>query len=297
MTDQAGRSRSNSAALLAEITDNPLDPGYALAAQRRAQGSTGQVPRPRFRTVLRVRVTTVFVVLGLLLGAGAGAGVAQLRSSPLETQSRALLESEVERRSEVADGLAADNDLLRQEIAAAESDALGAAGTSLAAAVEQLGAANGALPVGGPGVRVVLDDAAPTDLSGEVPAEGRVLDTDLRRTVNWLWAAGAEAIAVNGQRITSTTYIAEAGLAIVIDGRPLARPYEVEAVGDPDALLTEARTGELGRYSALIRDTYDVEVSVQGAESLELPGSSRLSLRYASGPDAGDSTGATVTGP
>ncbi len=105
-------------------------------------------------------------------------------------------------------------------------------------------------------------------------------DTDLRRIINYLWAAGAEAVAVNGRRITASSYITEAGEAIVIDSRPLARPYTVEAVGEPDALLTEVRTGAAGQYAAIIRDTYDVRVDVSGTDDLQLPGNSR-SLRYA----------------
>lgn len=269
--------------LLDQITSNPLDPGYQMAAARRRGEAEDR--RGSARPWAPRRATVTFVLLGLLLGAAAGAGVAQLRQQPLGDQGRAVLESEVERRNDVVAAIAADNERLRQEIDEAEAVALGAEGTGLAAAVERLGVLGGALPVQGPGVRVELDDAVPTDLSGEVPPEGRVHDTDLRRIINYLWAAGAEAVAVNGQRITASSYIAEAGEAIVVDSRPLARPYTVEAVGEPDALLTEVRTGAAGQYTAIIRDTYDVRVDVSGTEDLQLPGSSR-SLRYALPPGA-----------
>lgn len=281
----AERARPFSPSLLDEITSNPLDPGYAVAAGRRSTGADASPAGPRRRGRGPTRTTTAFVLLGLLAGACAGAGVAELRSQPLGDQGRSVLESEVQRRTDLVDALIEDNQQLRQEIDEAEAAALGAGGTALAAAVEQLGAASGALPVTGPGVRVELDDAAPTDLSGQVPTEGRVQDTDLRRITNFLWAAGAEAIAVNGRRITSTSYIADAGPAIVVDARPLARPYTVEAVGDPDALLTEVRTGPAGQYAAVIRDTYDVQVSVSGQDRLELPGTSRT-LRWAVPPGA-----------
>lgn len=276
----ADRPRSFSPSLLDEITSNPLDPGYAVAARLRDEAASGAAAEPRRNGRGRTRSTTAFVLLGLLAGAAAGAGVADLRSQPLGGQGRAVLESEVQRRTDIVDALIADNQRLRQEIDEAEAQALGAGGTALAAAVERLGAASGALPVAGPGVRVELDDAVPTDLSGQVPNEGRVQDSDLRRITNFLWAAGAEAIAVNGRRITSTTYIADAGEAIVVDARPLARPYVIDAVGDPDTLLTEVRTGGAGQYAAVIRDTYDVQVSVSGQDRLELPGTSRT-LRWA----------------
>lgn len=276
----ADRGRSSSPSLLDEITRNPLDPGYAVAARRRRDTAAGTAVPPRRRTRRRTRTTTGFVLLGLLAGTAAGAGVADLRSQPLGDQGRAVLESEVQRRTDLVDALIEDNQRLRQEIDEAEAEALGVSGTGLAAAVERLGAASGALPVTGPGVRVELDDAVPTDLSGEVPTEGRVQDSDLRRITNFLWAAGAEAIAVNGRRITSTSYIADAGEAVVVDARPLARPYVIDAVGDPDLLLTEVRTGAAGQYAALIRDTYDVQVGVSGQDRLELPGTART-LRWA----------------
>ena len=53
---------------------------------------------------------------------------------------------------------------------------------------------------------------------------GRVLDRDLQVMVNALWAAGAEAIAINGQRLTARSAIRYAGEAILLDFRPLVPP-------------------------------------------------------------------------
>ena len=49
-----------------------------------------------------------------------------------------------------------------------------------------------------------------------------MLDRDLQVIVNGLWAAGAEAIAVNGQRLTACSAIRSAGEAILVDFRPLS---------------------------------------------------------------------------
>ena len=90
-------------------------------------------------------------------------------------------------------------------------------------------------PRPGPGVMITVDDAP----SANRDARDRVLDTDLQMLANGLWKAGAEAIDINGHRLSNLTAIRSAGDAITVDYRSLTRPYEVHAIGDPRTL--EAR--------------------------------------------------------
>lgn len=274
------RPAFSSSSLITEIMQQPLDPGYAAVARRRAPRPEGPRPRP----ALRGRALA-FVVGGIVLGLVTGAGVAQLRGTPLEAQDRAVLEAEVERRTGIADRLAEDNALLRQEIEAEQAAAIGAGAASLLEATEELGVLTGAVPVVGDGIVVELDDAPVDEVGGDEVIEdpGRVIDRDVQSVVNGLWAAGAEAVAINGQRLTSLSTIRNAGDSVVVDLRPLARPYTITALGDTDRLLAEARTGSAGRYAAYLRDSYGVSVSVQDGEDLLLPAASRLSLRHAAG--------------
>src|SRR5439155_24527639 len=76
---------------------------------------------------------------------------------------------------------------------------------------------------------------------------GRITDRDLQIVVNALWSAGAEAVAVDGRRLTATTTIREAGGAILVDFFAVASPYHIEAIGDPDRLLprfVDSRTAQ-----------------------------------------------------
>jgi uncharacterized protein YlxW (UPF0749 family) len=85
----------------------------------------------------------------------------------------------------------------------------------------------------GPGMRVTLDDAPRgTDPQGVDPNYLVVHQQDLQAFVNALWAGGAEAVSLQGQRLVSTTAIVCVGSTVVIDGRPFAPPYVIEAVGD-----------------------------------------------------------------
>ena len=83
----------------------------------------------------------------------------------------------------------------------------------------------------------LADAPAPIDpTTGRVSGGdvSRVLDVDLQSVVNGLWAGGAEAVAVNGQRLTALTTIRAAGSAILVDFRPVTSPYEVSAIGPDD---------------------------------------------------------------
>jgi uncharacterized protein YlxW (UPF0749 family) len=301
----------SSSSLLTEIMQRPLDPGYAAAARRREQervagglvegapgggpelvedgdargGQDGAPPTAATRRALLRRGPVMVVIVGVVLGLVGGAGVAQLRSGPLQAEDRAVLEAEVERRTALADDLAESNAALREVIAAEQEAAIGEGAASLLAATDRLAVVAGAERVRGPGVVVVLDDAREDAVGGDqaVADDGRVRDTDVQTIVNGLWASGAEGIAVNGQRLTALSTIRHAGDAIVVDLRQLARPYTIAAIGDPDLLLAETRTGSAGRYAAVLRDNYGISVQVEEVGDVELPAASRLTLRHAQG--------------
>ncbi|MFA1236677.1 DUF881 domain-containing protein, partial [Klebsiella pneumoniae] len=90
----------------------------------------------------------------------------------------------------------------------------------------------GTVAVTGPGVVVTVDDAP----GSQTDARDRVLDLDLQILVNGLWQSGAEAISVNGHRLSNLTAIRGAGEAITVDYRSLTRPYVIEAIGDRSRL-------------------------------------------------------------
>ncbi len=96
--------------------------------------------------------------------------------------------------------------------------------------------AAGLVPLTGKGVRIVLSDSDKKLKDYEDPVFYIVHYDQLELLVNELWAAGAEAIAVNGYRIGNTTGFSCAGTTILVDTKRLAPPYIVEAIGDPDNL-------------------------------------------------------------
>lgn len=90
----------------------------------------------------------------------------------------------------------------------------------------------------GPGVRVRLWDAPVLEDSEVDPNELVVHQQDIEAVINALWAGGAEAMTIQGQRITSTTAIRCVGNVLLLHGRQYSPPYVIEGVGDQARLLS-----------------------------------------------------------
>jgi len=99
--------------------------------------------------------------------------------------------------------------------------------------------ASGLTEVVGPGVVVTLEDAQEAGKIDEaMMAEVIVHDYDILRIVNELWNAGAEAIAVNGQRVVTGTSIRCVGAVVRVNDVPLAPPFKIFAIGDGPTLAS-----------------------------------------------------------
>jgi uncharacterized protein YlxW (UPF0749 family) len=268
--------------LLVEVMRHPLDPGYAAASRDRTQGRQ----RP-----LRALVT---VLIAVLCGWVTTTAVAELhRPQPEAIRARAALENEIQRRTNDVDRLQRTNEKLRAEIAAAQQAALaGDGGTALTARSRNLALLTGELPVSGPGLELTLDDAPGSgdQGAGEDPRanagseQGRVMDRDLQIVVNGLWAAGAEAMAINGERLTALSAIRSAGQAILVDFRPLSPPYVIMSVGDPKALQSGFGEDVAGEYVKSLSNNYGIRAGMAAKTEMTLPGAGSLALRYASTP-------------
>lgn len=99
--------------------------------------------------------------------------------------------------------------------------------------LEMLRIALGLKAMRGPGLIVRLEDPK-TQPRGANPVV--VTYQDIVAVVNELWAAGAEAIAVNDQRITATTGLSQVGGTVVVNLQRLNGPFEIEAIGNPETL-------------------------------------------------------------
>jgi uncharacterized protein YlxW (UPF0749 family) len=204
----------------------------------------------------------------------------------------------VDTRQTRAEALGAQLEQLRSEVAAAESRA--AEGLPLLQVqVAEVEAAAGLTPVQGPGLELRFADATTACPTGRAE-DCRIQDVDLQLAVNTLFALGSEAVAVNGERVISTTAIRSAGGSILVNYRVLTSPYEVQAIGDAGALEEGIADSSLTSDFEVWRDVYGLGFAVTAGDELEVPaftGSVRLraaTVDLDTGPDVDPPAGAAA---
>ncbi|MEV7569949.1 DUF881 domain-containing protein [Streptomyces tanashiensis] len=276
-----------SMSLLNNVIDHALDDGYAEATARRA-AEGGGLPRN-----LRAKLG---VAAGLLLAAAVvTVGAAEARiSAPVVAKERQDLIDRIERETSTADQLEEDVERIRAEVGERQRQALQQHGGDQAELVALL---SGATPVHGPGVKLVVDDAKGTDTGGGGPREssgfsdtGRVRDRDMQRVINGLWESGAEAVAINGQRLTSLSAIRAAGDAILVDNKPLVPPYTVLAIGDGQRLSTAFQDSADGQYLHALVENFGIRSRISAEGDVRLPAAPSLTVRTAEPRGAGAAT-------
>lgn len=173
-----------------------------------------------------------------------------------------------ERRSQIDDLDDAVRDLrgqLRAEEGARSRNDRASAARARDAAT--LAAQAGASTVKGPGLRVKVSDAETIPADVEEAGAYRISDTDLQLLVNALWSAGAEAVALNGNRIVATTSIRAAGETVVVNFRPLSPPYRIEAIGADDEAF---RDSEIARRMRRWRTLFGLGFSTAELDDLTI---------------------------
>ncbi|MER5765424.1 DUF881 domain-containing protein [Streptomyces sp. NPDC002082] len=269
-----------SMSLLTHVMDHSLDEGYAEASARREAEGTSGLPR-----TLKAKLG---LAAGLVLAASVVTlGAAQARATaPVLAKERHELIDRVERADAHADGLERDMERLRDTVATRQREALKQYGGEQGQLVALL---SGATEVHGPGIKLTVDDAKGSSTGdGSAPREsagfsdtGRLRDRDMQKIVNGLWQSGAEAISINGQRLTSLSAIRAAGDAILVDNRPLVPPYEVLAIGDKKRLGTAFQDSADGQYLHVLQENYGIRYSLSSEAEVRLPAASSLTVRTA----------------
>jgi uncharacterized protein YlxW (UPF0749 family) len=266
--------------LLTNVMDHSLDDGYAQAAARKKAEGAGGVPKT-LRAKLGLAAGLVLAALVVTVGA------AQARvAAPAMAKEREELIDRIDRETAAADKLEDRVDELRNDVNARQREALQRHGGDHG---ELVGILSGAVEVHGPGVKLVVNDAKEADQSGGGDARetsgfsdtGRVRDRDMQRVVNGLWESGAEAVTINGQRLTALSAIRAAGDAILVDNKPLVPPYTVLAVGDGRRLSTKFQNSADGQYLHVLQENFGVRTSISVEEEVRLPAAPSVIVRTA----------------
>ncbi len=256
--------------LLEVITRSSLDEDYRHVAERKRTEGT----LPPTAKQLGKRAATVIGVFGVLIVTAAvqtsrNAGSDELAREELISQiTEAKADSREQQHTisqlrEEVDELADDLADLRRRERAAAATALAYGGTTGFAAVT------------GPGLEITVDD------SPDGTSDGVIRDEDLAILLDGLWAAGAEALSVNGQRITLLSGVRSVGTAIHVRTLPLRPPYVVLAIGNPDTLEARFADTTSGLTFYNLAQSFNFVFEIDPDDSLTLPAGRRPQLRSA----------------
>lgn len=214
----------------------------------------------------RVATVLVFVLAGLLITvSGIAARGTDLRNDR-NVSLRDLINTHAQQNTQLQEQI----DALRSEVyeLSARDFSLGQIRRDTSEAEMVASTA----PVTGPGVRVTLTDA-PADVkpAGVDDDDLVVHQQDIQSVVNALWAGGAEAMTIQGQRVIATTGIKCVGNTVVLHGVPYAPPYVIEAIGSPDELEQALEIAEAVRIYREYVDAYGLGYAQERLDVVEMP--------------------------
>lgn len=260
--ERAKATRASSAdpaasmSLLNSLLANPLDAGY-----EHFHADRGSRPASVIGTI------GVFAV-AVALGFASIVATSSLRAPASDVKSD--LKAQASERTDTVEAL--NNDV--QSLGRAIEQYSGTGPTAASHPAQDLVTAT--TPVVGPGITVTL-----TDRGGPGKGSGAVRDQDLAMVVNALWAAGADAVSINGKRVGPDTFVRTAGSVILVNVTPVSSPYEVSAIGDANALSVALVRGATGDYLSAAQSVTGMTVSSKVSDHLQMEALTLTDSRYA----------------
>ena len=254
--------------LLTLITARSMDEDYAHVAQQRA--AAGEEPvqgrRPHWISLVAV------AALGIM---GAVVAAQTDREAEVNELSRAALVEQIDsKRDQVRDLQARVAALTRSNQAVASSNTrIQGQLDDLESRVRRAELNTGFAAVHGPGVRITVDNRPGVDVDSEIR------DEDLAFLVDGLWEAGAEAIAVNDQRLNALGGIRNTNRAIHVNGRPVNAPYVISVIGDNKTLQARLLQTSQGQEWFALVNGLDFVYSAQNVDDISLPAAPEPDLR------------------
>jgi len=226
----------------------------------------------RIRAIPSWQVTLGFALLalGFLIAAQLAAEGPRIRYT---TQERSTLaETALALQSQQAD-LKSRIVALRKQIQDIEQQGTGSAAVvkDLNARLDQARIAAGLIPLTGTGIVLKLEDS-----SQPVPPGGNESDylagaADLRTVVALLWQSGAEAIAINGERITTSTAIIDIGGSVLVNAAYIAGPYQIAAIGPRDLFARLSAAPGWEEFVRTRRGSFGIGISWAEPETVDVP--------------------------
>lgn len=236
----------------------------------------------RWRAVPSWQITlgVALLALGFLIAAQLASEGPRIRYT---TQERSPL-------LETVNGLQGQQEVLKDRILAlrAQIQQEEQLGQGSAALVRQLNddlrrarVAGGLIPLRGTGVVFQLEDSLQPTAAGRNDDDYRVSARDIRTIVEEMWLAGADAIAVNSERLTTSTAILDIGASVLVNSAFLAQPYQIAAIGPRDLYERVSASEGFADFMKARAATYGIQVSYYEPDPVDVPAyAGTVSLRF-----------------
>ena len=228
----------------------------------------------------QVTLGVAFLVLGFLVAAQLASEGPRIRYTSLERTP--LVETALDLQAQQE---ALKEQILELRASIQDLEAAGQGGTAvtreLNAELDQARLAAGLVPMTGPGMVLQL-----TDSTVPPPQDGNVRDylvsgNDILVAVEELWLAGAEGIAVNGERVTVGTAVVDIGGSVLVNSAYLAPPYQISAIGPETMYDNLLRSTGFIDFIRGRSETFGIGVSYAIVDAVDLPAyAGSVNLRY-----------------
>lgn len=211
----------------------------------------------------------IFIGIGLIIGVILSL---QIRANPVKNGSSPVDQINIQKA--LLGTFTLEQDELKQKIASVEEKIRAAqdilskrSSSQTVKTLENLKKLTAFDSISGEGIRITLNDnPSSTRLDFSSVNDNFVQATDIRDLINGLFIQGAEAISLNGKRITPLTPIDAVFDTILIDNFQVAPPFIIEAVGIPNAL--KESLSYLNRRKLQIFTDEDIEISIRPKETI-----------------------------
>ncbi|MFL5644954.1 MAG: DUF881 domain-containing protein [Chloroflexota bacterium] len=228
----------------------------------------------------QITLGVALLALGFLIAAQLASEGPRVRYT---TQERTPLVETANELQSQQDGLKDGILQLRTQIQGVENQGAGSADLvrDLNGELQEARIAAGLIALTGPGIVLQLEDS-----KAPVPPDGNESDylvgsRDIRTVVEELWRAGAEAIAVNGERITPTSAIIDVGSSLLVNSAYLTPPYQISALGPPELYDRLSASAGFVDFVRARSEGYGIGVSLAEPESVDMPAFvGTVTLRY-----------------
>jgi uncharacterized protein YlxW (UPF0749 family) len=247
-------------------------------------GSWRELLRFRVHGRWRPAAVAMFVIAGLMFV------TTSINSKGLDLRAASVtdLDHVVLAEREHANDLQARVAALNSEVGRLSHQVSDSQVTQLQRQVDLLRGPSGFSAVRGPGLTVVLNDAPKSEINAAADPGGVSQDElvvhqqDIQAVVNALWAGGAEAMTVQGQRVISTTGIKCVGNTVVLHGVPYSPPYKIAAIGNPVGLQASLDASDYVQAYLTFVDAYQLGYQVTSSATLKMPAyTGAATLKYA----------------